>query len=219
MVAVKRRLGSFDAVVIGTVLLCLPAGMTYLHGQHILHLDLKPENILLSMSGNVRICDFGSGYGFSSSNSRCFWLVCSWFPEWPGAGLSADKPESTSPKSPTSRPHARSSASPELVAPLFSNSSALFAHTEHHAGAVRGYGTKGYMPPEMCTCFPTLFNLAQSGWCAGNNRRCILVFGSSCTLPRETELLRCRVPNGRRVSYLYDCAFTMHSLSRLPAAD
>jgi aurora kinase, other len=38
----------------------LAAALKYVHKKHVMHQDIKPENILLSVSGEIKISDFGS---------------------------------------------------------------------------------------------------------------------------------------------------------------
>jgi serine/threonine protein kinase len=43
----------------------IAAGLEHAHARKIVHADLKPQNILITNSGEVRILDFGSSYGFA----------------------------------------------------------------------------------------------------------------------------------------------------------
>lgn len=42
-------------------------GLAYLHGRQLVHADVKPHNMLVGMDGTVKLSDFGTAFGGSSS--------------------------------------------------------------------------------------------------------------------------------------------------------
>jgi len=57
----KLKLLQKDPVIVTSarqIILQSAAALAYMHGRRIIHRDIKPENILVSISGNVKLCDF-----------------------------------------------------------------------------------------------------------------------------------------------------------------
>ena len=79
-----RKHGKFEERVVSSLTRQVLAGLSYLHGQGILHRDLKADNILLDADGTCKISDFGISkrsndiYGNDASNSMqgsVFWMA------------------------------------------------------------------------------------------------------------------------------------------------
>ncbi|KAJ8609620.1 hypothetical protein CTAYLR_006284 [Chrysophaeum taylorii] len=56
-------------------LLDIAAGLRFLHMHHIAHRDLKPDNVLLSLSGHVKIADFGVAHFFQTDANKAIQTV------------------------------------------------------------------------------------------------------------------------------------------------
>ncbi|MCJ1326405.1 hypothetical protein MMC10_003069 [Thelotrema lepadinum] len=79
-----RKHGKFEERVVSSLTRQVLAGLSYLHGQGILHRDLKADNILLDADGTCKISDFGISkrsndiYGNDVTNSMqgsVFWMA------------------------------------------------------------------------------------------------------------------------------------------------
>ena len=79
-----RKHGEFEERVVSSLTRQVLAGLSYLHGQGILHRDLKADNILLDADGTCKISDFGISkrsndiYGNDATNSMqgsVFWMA------------------------------------------------------------------------------------------------------------------------------------------------
>ena len=79
-----RKHGKFEERVVSSLTRQALAGLSYLHGQGILHRDLKADNILLDADGTCKISDFGISkrsndiYGNDVTNSMqgsVFWMA------------------------------------------------------------------------------------------------------------------------------------------------
>ena len=79
-----RKHGKFEERVVSSLTRQVLAGLSYLHGQGILHRDLKADNILLDTDGTCKISDFGISkrsdniYGNDITNSMqgsVFWMA------------------------------------------------------------------------------------------------------------------------------------------------
>ncbi|MCJ1414545.1 hypothetical protein MMC32_000872 [Xylographa parallela] len=79
-----RKHGKFEERVVGSLTRQTLDGLSYLHGQGILHRDLKADNILLDTDGTCKISDFGISkrsdniYGNDITNSMqgsVFWMA------------------------------------------------------------------------------------------------------------------------------------------------
>ena len=79
-----RKHGKFEERVVSSLTRQVLAGLSYLHGQGILHRDLKADNILLDADGTCKISDFGISkrsndiYGNDATNSMqgsVFWMA------------------------------------------------------------------------------------------------------------------------------------------------
>lgn len=79
-----RRHGKFEERVVADLTRQVLDGLSYLHGQGILHRDLKADNILLDTDGTSKISDFGISkrsddiYGNDATNSMqgsVFWMA------------------------------------------------------------------------------------------------------------------------------------------------
>ena len=79
-----RKHGRFEERVVSNLTRQVLAGLSYLHGQGILHRDLKADNILLDADGTCKISDFGISkrsndiYGNDATNSMqgsVFWMA------------------------------------------------------------------------------------------------------------------------------------------------
>ena len=79
-----RKHGKFEERVVSSLTRQVLAGLSYLHGQGILHRDLKADNILLDADGTCKISDFGISkrsddiYGNDMTNSMqgsVFWMA------------------------------------------------------------------------------------------------------------------------------------------------
>ena len=79
-----RKHGKFEERVVSSLTRQVLAGLSYLHGQGILHRDLKADNILLDTDGTCKISDFGISkrsdniYGNDATNSMqgsVFWMA------------------------------------------------------------------------------------------------------------------------------------------------
>jgi len=51
-------------------LLDIAAGLRFLHANHIAHRDLKPDNVLLSITGHIKIADFGVAHFFDTDRQK-----------------------------------------------------------------------------------------------------------------------------------------------------
>ncbi len=47
-------------------------GLDYIHSQNVIHRDIKPENILISMTGQMKLSDFGLSKHISTGSTYCF---------------------------------------------------------------------------------------------------------------------------------------------------
>jgi serine/threonine protein kinase len=59
LLSVLRRSGKLTVDELTPLLLHVCKAMEYSHSSGVLHLDIKPGNILVSISGKVKLCDFG----------------------------------------------------------------------------------------------------------------------------------------------------------------
>jgi serine/threonine protein kinase len=55
----KGKNQSLTSAQRGCIAVQMAEGLTYLHGQRIVHRDMKSMNILLDTGGNAKLCDFG----------------------------------------------------------------------------------------------------------------------------------------------------------------
>lgn len=79
-----RKHGRFEGPVVASLTRQVLSGLSYLHGEGILHRDLKADNILLDLDGTCKISDFGISkktdniYGNDKTNSMqgsVFWMA------------------------------------------------------------------------------------------------------------------------------------------------
>jgi aurora kinase, other len=54
-----RKKGKFSDSRASTYIHQMSLALSYLHKKHVIHRDIKPENILISISGEIKISDFG----------------------------------------------------------------------------------------------------------------------------------------------------------------
>ena len=54
-----RKKGKFSDSRASTYIHQMSLALSYLHRKHVIHRDIKPENILVSVSGEIKISDFG----------------------------------------------------------------------------------------------------------------------------------------------------------------
>jgi len=54
-----RKKGKFSDARASSYIHQMANALSYLHKKHVIHRDIKPENILISVSGEIKISDFG----------------------------------------------------------------------------------------------------------------------------------------------------------------
>jgi len=54
-----RKKGKFSDARASCYISQMANALSYLHKKHVIHRDIKPENILISVSGEIKISDFG----------------------------------------------------------------------------------------------------------------------------------------------------------------
>ncbi len=59
LLAILNRSGKLSLDELTPILLHVCSALEYSHSNGVLHLDIKPGNILVSISGKVKLCDFG----------------------------------------------------------------------------------------------------------------------------------------------------------------
>jgi serine/threonine kinase 3 len=60
----------FDEQVIRTICASVILGLSYLHGQNIIHRDIKAGNVLLTKSGQAKLADFGVSAQLSTMHAK-----------------------------------------------------------------------------------------------------------------------------------------------------
>jgi serine/threonine protein kinase len=54
-----RSCGRFDGVTSAKFICQMADAVSYCHSKHIIHRDIKPENIMISLTGDLKLGDFG----------------------------------------------------------------------------------------------------------------------------------------------------------------
>ena len=57
----------------------IASGLYYLHNLGIMHRDIKPENLLISLSGSLRLCDFGFARTLSPIDVLTEYVATRWY--------------------------------------------------------------------------------------------------------------------------------------------
>ncbi|CAB4061218.1 CDK5 [Lepeophtheirus salmonis] len=63
--------GEIDAAIVKSFMHQLLKGLSYIHGQNVLHRDLKPQNLLINKTGELKLADFGLARAFGIP-VRCY---------------------------------------------------------------------------------------------------------------------------------------------------
>ena len=53
--------------------------INFCHSQNIIHRDIKPENLLISLSGSLRLCDFGFARTLSPIDVLTEYVATRWY--------------------------------------------------------------------------------------------------------------------------------------------
>ncbi|CCI41222.1 hypothetical protein ABG067_000354 [Albugo candida] len=61
----EHKIGMLDPSTVKTLLYQLLRGLAFSHSRGVMHRDLKPQNLLVSLSGKLKIADFGLARAFS----------------------------------------------------------------------------------------------------------------------------------------------------------
>mmetsp|Transcript_14164 Transcript_14164/g.14229 ORF Transcript_14164/g.14229 Transcript_14164/m.14229 type:complete len:148 (+) Transcript_14164:613-1056(+) len=69
-VFIKENAGVIPEHIISYICLEIFQGVSWLHSKNRMHRDIKSENILLSVSGEVKLNDFGNCAQLASENER-----------------------------------------------------------------------------------------------------------------------------------------------------
>ena len=53
--------------------------LDFCHSQNIIHRDIKPENLLISLSGSLKVCDFGFARTVSLNDNLTDYVATRWY--------------------------------------------------------------------------------------------------------------------------------------------
>ena len=53
--------------------------LNFCHSQNIIHRDIKPENLLISISGNLKLCDFGFSRTVTPNDILTDYVATRWY--------------------------------------------------------------------------------------------------------------------------------------------
>merc|ERR1711900_11760 len=71
-----HELGKLDTTLVSLYTKQMLKGLVFMHNNQVIHRDLKPANVLISVSGKVKLADFGTAFDLSALTHTVQQTLC-----------------------------------------------------------------------------------------------------------------------------------------------